>query len=266
MHYSKPITFYLIIALFSGFVFGQKITSENSPNSDSVKLSLEELIQLSQLVINEEEIPLDSDNGALDFFILSTITQQEFETGLTKAAQPIIFDTTKVRKKNGVIQLICKNTTRKFVDYIPDATDYAESIQTFEYVGSISCLNAYVVLGIYWEWYEYKLIDKTTGEEIATFNELPHISPDKKNILCISSNPYEMTADLSYYSLVGTKIIPIASMCFSNWMAAEYSEHMYWGHDGAFYVGINSIANFWDKTGDTNLPKQFIRFTRNNLK
>lgn len=264
MRYSKPITYYLIIALFSGFVYSQKKTSENSPNRDSVKLSSEELIQLSQLVINEEEIPLDSDNGVLDFFKLSTITQQEYETGLTKAAQLIIFDTTKVRKKNGIIQLICKNTTRKFVDYIPDATDYAESIQTFEYIGQIQFLNVYIVLGVYWEEYDYKFIDKTTGEEIASFFELPLISADKKQLISIQANPYEMTADVSYYKLNKNQIQPIATMSFTNWMPADFSSQVFWNLDGSFYIGVNSISTYWNSTGDTNPSKQFIKFTITN--
>jgi hypothetical protein len=71
-------------------------------------------------------------------------------------------------------------------------------------------------------------------------------------------------ADLSYYSITDSKIESIASMRFSNWMAADYSAYLYWGNDGTFNVGVNSIANFWNKEGDTNLPKQFIRFTLNN--
>lgn len=268
MRYYFPIICFFHILLVPTFSFGQEILEEQPTHNDSLPLRIEELLMISELWINDEVIIIDSESqiGVTDYFSLSEISRSDFESGKKNATTFLVRDTSKIKKKKGVILLTCKNTIRKFVDYIPKTTDYDESIQTFEYLGQIPFLNAYLILGIYWEWYEYKLIDKTTGKEIATFNELPYISPDKKHILCISSNPYDMTADLSYYSITGMKIKSIASMRFTNWMPADYSAYLYWGQDGAFYVGINSIANFWDKTGDTNLPKQFIRFTRNNLK
>ncbi len=261
--------YFLIICCFqlmfvTNYSFGQSANDSVNFQKDSIPLSLEELLLVSQLSINEEDKPVEGEIDVTNFFSISEITKLDFDNGRVNAINYLVRDTAKIKKKKGVILLPCKNTVRKFVDYIPKPTDYDESIQTFEYLGQIPFLNAYLILGIYWEWYEYKLIDKTTGKEIATFNELPYISPDKKHILCISSNPYDMTADLSYYSITGMKIESIASMRFSNWMAADYSAFMYWGNDGTFNVGVNSIANFWNKEGDTNPPKQFIRFTLNN--
>lgn len=264
MRYYLLIICCLQLLFVTNYSFGQAANESTNIQKDTVPLSLEEFLMVSQLSINEADKPVEGEIDATNFFSISEISKLDFESGAVNAINYLERDTAKIKKKKGVILLPCKNTIRKFVDYIPKPTDYDESIQTFEYLGQIPFLNAYLILGIYWEWYEYKLIDKTTGKEIATFNELPYISPDKKHILCISSNPYDMTADLSYYSITDSKIESIASMRFSNWMAADYSAYLYWGNDGTFNVGVNSIANFWNKEGDTNLPKQFIRFTLNN--
>jgi hypothetical protein len=270
MRYYFPIICFFQILLVSTFSFGQESIEEQATHNDSLPLRIEELLMISELWINDEEndeviiIDGESQIGVSDYFSLSEISWSDFEIGQKNATNFLIRDTSKIKKKNGVIQLICKNGVKKYIDHIPNSNDYDENIQTYEYVGSIPILNTYVILGIYWEEFEYILIDKTTGEEIASFNEIPYISPDKTHIISITSSPYGMNSELSYYSITDMKIKPIVTMQFTNWMAADYSSYLYWGNDGSFYVGVNSIANFWDKNGETNLPKQFIKFTRNN--
>lgn len=245
----------------SSAILGQ----ENEPfEADTITLTNETIAVLSSLTVGDETMYFNENETLTSYFQLSIIEKNEFLSKSKQACNYIIRDTNKIKKRNGVIELKCEQTIRKISDYIPDSTGNDEDIQTFEYIGQIPFLNVYVVLGIYWEEYDYKFIDKKTGDEIASFFELPLISNDKKQLICIQANPYEMTADVSYYKLNKNQIQPIATMSFTNWMPADYSSQVFWNPDGSFYVGVNSIANFWNKDGDTNPPKQFIRFTLNN--
>lgn len=250
--------FFFIFLNFSVF-WGQEYKTDES---DSIILTNENINVISSLTVGDETLYFNEIETLNSYFLLDLIEEKDFLLKSKQAINYIINDTNQIKKRNGVIELVCEQTRRKFTDYIPDSTEI--DIQTFEYIGQIPFLNVYVVLGVYWEEYDYKFIDKTTGEEIASFFELPLISDDKKQLICIQANPYEMTADVSYYKLSKNLIQPIAAMSFTNWMPADYSSHVFWNPDGSFYVGVNSIATYWNKTGDTNSASQFIKFTITN--
>jgi hypothetical protein len=253
--------FILLIYLNTSAIWGQ----ENEPfEADTISLTNETIAVLSSLTVGDETMYFNENETLTSYFQLSIIEKNEFLSKSNQACNYIVSDTNKIKKRNGVIELKCEQTIRKISDYIPDSTGNDEDIQTFEYIGQIPFLNVYVVLGVYWEEYDYKFIDKSTGEEIASFFEIPLISADKKKLICIAANPYEMTADVSYFNINNKHFQPVASMSFTNWMPADYSSQVFWHADGSFYVGINSIANFWNETGDTNPSSHFIKFTITN--
>ncbi len=249
--------FFFILVNFTVF-WGQESEIDKS---DSIVLTNDNISVISSLTVGDETLYFNEIETLTSYFQLSLIEKNEFLSKSKQACNYIIRDTNKIKKRNGVIELKCEQTIRKISDYIPDSTGNDEDIQTFEYIGQIPFLNVYIVLGVYWEEYDYKFIDKITGEEIASFFELPLISADKKQLICIAANPYEMTADVSYFNINNKQILPIASMSFTNWMPTDYSSQVFWHADGSFYAGINSIANFWNKSGDTNPSSHFIKFT-----
>ena len=160
-----------------------------------------------------------------------------------------------IKIKNGIIELKCQNKTFKFIDK-PDAE---EERQEFYYAGQIEFLNQYIIGGSYWESLDYRFIDKTSGEETAIFAEFPYISPDKKNIICIYTNPYETTADLELYSISNNKTKHIMSVSFKNWMPTVETGEMYWGIDGYLYLTVNHVNSFWTADGHLNEKCQYIR-------
>ena len=252
--------FFFILLNFTVF-WGQESEIDKS---DSIVLTNDNISVISSLTVGDETLYFNEIETLNSYFQLLLIEEKEFILKSKQTINYIINDTNQIKKRNGVIELVCEQTTRKFTDYIPDSTGNDEDIQTFEYIGQIPFLNVYIVLGVYWEEYDYKFIDKTTGEEIASFFELPLISADKKQLICIAANPYEMTADVSYYKLNKNQIQPIATMSFTNWMPADFSSQVFWNLDGSFYIGVNSISTYWNSTGDTNPSKQFIKFTITN--
>lgn len=250
--------YFLFIALNSFRILGQETEIFEA---DTITLTNENIAVLSSLSVGDETMYFNENETLTSYFQLALIEKNEFLTKSKQASNYIVRDTNKIKKSNGVIELKCAQTLRKISDYIPDSTGNVEAIHTFEYIGQIPFLNVYVLLGVYWEEYDYKFIDKTSGEEVASFIELPLISADKKQLICIAANPYEMTADVSYYKINNNQIQSIAAMSFTNWMPADYSSQVFWHEDGSFYVGINSITNFWNESGDTNPSSQYIKFT-----
>lgn len=254
------ILFFFILLNFTVF-WGQESEIDKS---DSIVLTNDNISVISSLTVGDETLYFNEIETLTSYFQLSLIEKNEFLSKSKQACNYIIRDTNKIKKRNGIIELKCEQTIRKISDYIPDSTGNDEDIQTFEYIGQIPFLNVYIVLGVYWEEYDYKFIDKITGEEIASFFELPLISADKKQLICIAANPYEMSADVSYFNINNKQILPIASMSFTNWMPADFSSQVFWNPDGSFYVGVNSISTYWNSTGDSNPSSQFIKFTITN--
>lgn len=252
--------FFFILLNFTVF-WGQE---REIDKSDSIVLTNDNISVISSLTVGDETLYFNEIETLTSYFQLSLIEKNEFLSKSKQACNYIIRDTNKIKKRNGIIELKCEQTIRKISDYIPDSTGNDEDIQTFEYIGQIPFLNVYIVLGVYWEEYDYKFIDKITGEEIASFFELPLISADKKQLICIAANPYEMSADVSYFNINNKQILPIASMSFTNWMPADFSSQVFWNPDGSFYVGVNSISTYWNSTGDSNPSSQFIKFTITN--
>lgn len=93
-------------------------------------------------------------------------------------------DTNKIRKNNGFIQLNLNNNEMKvFRDTLvnTDNSDFRE----YKYLGSIDTINQYLLVGYFWEYMEYYLVNKDNGE-VTILWERPNLSPDNKYIVNLS--------------------------------------------------------------------------------
>jgi hypothetical protein len=111
----------------------------------------------------------------------------------------------------------------------------------------------------YWESWDYKFINKTTGKEEVSFVDYPFISPDKKHIISISANPYNTTADLELYSILNNKVRMIMGASFKTWMPVNGADTMFWSSDGFLYVAALPVSTYWNANGDFNTDRQYIR-------
>ncbi|KAF5279855.1 hypothetical protein FQR65_LT15217 [Abscondita terminalis] len=120
-----------------------------------------------------------------EYLKIELIDKSLFDSKKQSAVDFFLADTTKIEKKNGVIELKTSGKTVRFTDK-PDAE---EDMQIFNYEGQIEFLNSYLISG--------------SGEEKQVFGKFSgFLSPDKKHIICIYANPYESTGDLELYRLL----------------------------------------------------------------
>jgi hypothetical protein len=153
-----------------------------------------------------------------------------------------------------VIELPCLKKIKRFVD---DTTnDSEEKYQKYMYVGYISFLKKYILEGFYYEDSDYKMVDNSTGEETSII-DFPYISPDKKNMICISANGYEDTADFQLYEINDTAIKLKISVSFTKWLPANGKDAMFWSNDGYFYTKVLNSSAFG--SSDSNLSYQYLR-------
>lgn len=174
------------------------------------------------------------------------IKKEEFEKQLKKKDPFLLADTLSIRKKKGVLSLPCQNQTVK----LKDETDTdGDSYTEYTYLGQVQALNAYLIRGAYYESGDSFLIDKVSGERIASFNDYPYISPDKKYIVDIWTNPYEDYTEFAIFKIgEDNKIEEAYSYGFSKWVlqyicddAYNCRHEIYWGNDNAIYVRVQSL-------------------------
>lgn len=214
---------------------------------------------ISSLTINQKTETFVEGKQLNIYFKIELIDKQQFDKMKNSSVSYLLPDTTVTKKKNGIIELKCQNTIKKYIDK-PDGEAYDEtSMQVFNYIGQFGFLNKFLIGGSYYEGLDYKFIDKTSGEETQTFGEYPNISADKKHIICIYTNPYETTADLELYSIDDNQINHVMSASFKNWMPTFGQGEMFWSTDGYLYLTVNHVNSFWKQDGNLNDKCQYIR-------
>jgi len=236
--------------------FGHFMMAQN----DSIKTAKKILVAsdlniITYLTENDSTIYYNEDEPLTKYFNLELIDKELYHAKKKKAVSFLLTNTTVHKKVNGTITLPCQKKTVTFTD-LPSEE---ETHRMYEYIGEITVLNSFVVYGMYWEDYDYKLIEKTSGEEIKVFVDFPNISADKQKILCLGANVYENTADLDFYTIDKKKIVQKMNAAFKYWMPAGEVTDMFWSTDGYFYLPIVAAANYWKTNGDLNDQWQYIR-------
>jgi hypothetical protein len=213
-----------------------------------------ELSIITHLTENDSTVYYNDDESLTKYFNLELIDQKLYKTKKKKAVSFLLANTTH-KKVNGSITLPCQKKTVTFTDIPSDE----ETHRIYEYIGEIDLLNTFVIYGMYWEDYDFKFIDKTSGEEIKVFVNFPNISADKQKILCLGANIYENTADLDFFTIDKKKIVQKMNAAFKYWMPAGEMTDMFWSTDGAFYLPVVATTNYWKPDGSLNDQWQYIR-------
>jgi hypothetical protein len=221
---------------------------------DTVGLQKEDLQLINDLVIGDSSYYIDENECiALTAFLeLNFIDSLTYLTKKKKEVTFIIRDTNVIHKINGELNLPCKDKNATFKDNPVEE----ESISIHTYVGQLKALNKYIVQTMGWEDYEFKFIDKTTGDTSHYFAGLPYLSPSKKNMLELTANVYSMTTELSLYNVKKNKIKSVFFASFCKWMLAEEG---FWAKDGNFYLAVNKTSEFWTTAGDVRKPTYYLK-------
>jgi hypothetical protein len=208
-----------------------------------IKLIADEL----NIIVNEDEND-QTVNRLTHTVDVSLVDKQDYDAAKSLTTDYLVQDTLSITKKKGVIELPYGNKIKRYVDK-PDAED---ETKVFTYVGNIPFLNKYVLSGTYYESSDYKLIDKETGEETASLNEMPNISKDKKYLIAVSADSYGPDGLLELYSISNTKLKIILTANFKDWMPAGEGNIVFWGNDDSFYVQVLHTKAFWKADGNLN--------------
>ncbi len=220
-----------------------------------IRLVSADLPLINSLTLLGESVDIEGTKPLEGNLTIELVDKAVFEAKKSTAITFLQADTNTVKKKNGVIELICAQKTKIYIDK-PDVKD---EVQVYEYVGTIDFLNQYLIKGAYYEGTRYHVIDKTNGEETAIFIGYPHISADKKHLICVYTNPYERTCEMSVFSIVGKQITSKLSTSFSQWMPLYEKEDAFWGADGFFYLTAMHSKAFWKEDGSLNENRQYLR-------
>ena len=221
---------------------------------DSTHLLKEELNLINELYIGDSSYFFEENETVelTEFITLDFIDSLTYKTGKKTKIDFITRDTSNFRKIDGVLSLPCKNAIATFKDNPVEE----ESIAIHTYVGQLKALNKYIVQSMYWEEYDFKFIDKTTGDTSHYFAGLPYLSPSKKNMLELTANVYSMTTELSLYTVKKNKIKSVFFASFCKWMLAEEG---FWSKDGNFYLAVNKTSEFWTTAGDVRKPTYYLK-------
>ncbi len=230
------------------------VLKSSTGSMEEVKLAEEDLNIICYLKTKDKEEYLDGGKPLTSYLKFELIDKSLFESQQATGVNFLLEDTTAVVKVNGTIELKCTQKNKYYKDKDTDNDD----MEHYTYVGQIPSLNKYLVTGSYWEAFDYKLIDKTSGEQTQSLVYYPHISPDQKYIICMSCNPYESTTDLELYSIADQQTKLLMNASFNNWVQGYNKGDIFWSTDGYLYVTASHMATMGDMDSD-KIEKQYMR-------
>ncbi|MEO6818112.1 MAG: hypothetical protein ABI266_02225 [Ginsengibacter sp.] len=231
------------------------VSKQKTGGIEEIVLVPEDLIIITSISVNNQSEFFEKGSPLKGQLGIELIDKKLFDSKKNSEINFLLADTTVIKKENGIIELPVQNKTLKIIDK-PEEGDYREE---FRYVGQVEFLNQYLIAGSYYESMDYRFLDKTSGKETQVFGEYPHISPDKKNIICIYGNPYESTSDLELYSINNQQIKLMMSASFNKWMPTNDPTEIFYSADGYLYLAVIHFKAFWGERPDLKPKKQFIR-------
>jgi len=169
------------------------------------------------------------------------------EEQYAKAFDDSRFSQIPITKTDSSFTLTLYNGSKTFQDHNQDEPDGVE----FEFHGLNEKNGLYIVEGHYWEWYEYYLIDKTTGHTDTIWTK-PIFSPDNKLLISKSvdwglegtPNGYQIWKMLAEHKWI--KLIEIDQQ---KWVPLGFS----WISNDTFIMKkakLSDYAENWDNIND----------------
>ena len=208
-------------------------------------------------VLSEKDLYTDYDGGnqLADFFVIELIDKDTFLKNRVSAVEYFTLDSTSIKKYKGVLRLPCGNGAVTLTDNLSDGEHHKE----FSYVGQVKALNAYLISGIYWEDWNYFMVDKNGGRTIQTFANFPYLSADERFIVSVDVDSFEGAAYIDLYEVSNKRYIdPMIGMYIKNWIPMG-NDKMYWSTDNYLYMAVLSNQDYWAAEGNYTGLDQYIR-------
>lgn len=222
--------------------------------SQAIKLTEQDLY-LTNYYIEYGNSSVEANDSILKSVLSIELIEKTIFENAKSSKISFVANDTIISKRNGKFQIYCNDTIKELIDNPNAEESYAE----YKFVGEIDFLNCYVFSGSYWESGDYILIDRSFCNEKKVIIDYPHISPDRKYLISIYSNPYEGTADFQIFLIWDNYVQDRYYIKFSNWMPAIEKEEVFWSSDGFLYVPALHSQSFWDKSGSLNTDFQYLK-------
>nr|WP_311460742.1 hypothetical protein [uncultured Capnocytophaga sp.] len=208
-----------------------------------------------------ESIYGDISDTISKYLNINQVSSEEYQEALKNKVDFLQRDTLAIVKKKGKLTFVCKQRTVYLKDDISELADkHFDMIYT--YLGNIPAIDQYVVLEDTERSLAYILIDKTTGEK-RRFEKFPFLSADKRYIINIGRDYYDLDRLISLYRIEHIKPLKIDTLVegyTKSWDVYDLDkEPVFFSKNDYLYAPMNVVGNFFDKHNNPNKQRMYIK-------
>ena len=208
-----------------------------------------------------ESIYGDISDTISKYLNINQVSSEEYQEALKNKVDFLQRDTLAIVKKKGKLTFVCKQRTVYLKDDISELADkHFDMIYT--YLGNIPAIDQYVVLEDTERSLAYILIDKTTGEK-RRFEKFPFLSADKRYIINIGRDYYDLDRLISLYRIEHIKPLKIDTLVegyTKSWDVYDLDkEPIFFSKDDYLYAPMNVLSNFFDEHNNPNKQRMYIK-------
>ena len=208
-----------------------------------------------------ESIYGDISDTISKYLNINQVFSEEYQEALKNKVDFLQRDTLAIVKKKGKLTFVCKQRTVYLKDDISELADkHFDMIYT--YLGNIPAIDQYVVLEDTERSLAYILIDKTTGEK-RRFEKFPFLSADKRYIINIGRDYYDLDRLISLYRIEHIKPLKIDTLVegyTKSWDVYDLDkEPIFFSKNDYLYAPMNVVGNFFDEHNNPNKQRMYIK-------
>ena len=208
-----------------------------------------------------ESIYGDISDTISKYLNINQVSSEEYQEALKNKVDFLQRDTLAIVKKKGKLTFVCKQRTVYLKDDISELADkHFDMIYT--YLGNIPAIDQYVVLEDTERSLAYILIDKTTGEK-RRFEKYPFLSADKRYIINIGRDYYDLDRLISLYRIEHIKPLKIDTLVegyTKSWDVYDHDkEPIFFSKNDYLYAPMNVVGNFFDEHNNPNKQRMYIK-------
>ena len=208
-----------------------------------------------------ESIYGDISDTISKYLNINQVSSEEYQEALKNKVDFLQRDTLAIVKKKGKLTFVCKQRTVYLKDDISELADkHFDMIYT--YLGNIPAIDQYVVLEDTERSLAYILIDKTTGEK-RRFEKFPFLSADKRYIINIGRDYYDLDRLISLYRIEHIKPLKIDTLVegyTKSWDVYDLDkEPIFFSKNNYLYAPMNVLSNFFDEHNNPNKQRMYIK-------
>ena len=208
-----------------------------------------------------ESIYGDISDTISKYLNINQVSSEEYQEALKNKVDFLQRDTLAIVKKKGKLTFVCKQRTVYLKDDISELADkHFDMIYT--YLGNIPAIDQYVVLEDTERSLAYILIDKTTGEK-RRFEKFPFLSADKRYIINIGRDYYDLDRLISLYRIEHIKPLKIDTLVegyTKSWDVYDLDkEPIFFSENDYLYAPMNVVGNFFDEHNNPNKQRMYIK-------